>query len=142
MTSKLPVTNDLFKDIKIKIKFKPSFVVIDDDQPIESNINYKPEHENLFKNFPKENSKKGDLGKRVVFFIKVENISCNDPDFRVEKFKLKFNFNAQFRMTSSPFCIKNFALGCFADFFDNSKILELQKQKEAANSPGLVSAEG
>ena len=33
-------------------------------------------------------------GKRVIYYNTIENITCRDPEFRIEKFKYKLNFQA------------------------------------------------
>ena len=103
------------KKIEIDFKVKPSFFVIDDDQPLEENINFNNE------NFQEITRRyKPQSGKRVVYFNNVHQISCRDPEFRGEKFKYRLNYMAQMRMQASPYKVKNFALGCFHDKLEGS----------------------
>ena len=71
------------------MKIKPSFFVIDDDQPLEDNINYGNENfTEIMKRY------KPQSGKRVVYFNNVHQIHSKDPEFRGEKFKYRLNYVA------------------------------------------------
>ena len=67
------------KPICIKIMIKPQFSIIDETGP--------------------------NLGKKLIYYNKMENIQCNNSDFKLDEFKIRMNYQAQFRM-NSPFKVK------------------------------------
>lgn len=76
--------NSTNREVEIEIKIKPSFFVIDDNFPIEDNINYNNEQFRVFNNqkLKSFDNKKEKKGKRVIYFNNIRNITCKDPDLK------------------------------------------------------------
>ena len=87
-------------------------MVIDDDQDPSQNLNCKDQTK-----IPKylARNKTTRLGKRIVYFNKIENVKCSSDNFDPSQLKLVLNSQAQIRMTESPFKAKYFSLGNLED---------------------------
>jgi len=79
------------KEITITFKIKPMFIVIDDDQDPDSNLNCKDKTK-IPKYLPRNKNQR--LGKRVIYFNKIENIKCPSENFDPLLFKLSLTSQA------------------------------------------------
>ena len=48
-----------------------------------------------FKVFPQIYVFEDEKGKRAIYTQKINNIICNNPDFKLESFKIKLNYNSK-----------------------------------------------
>ena len=71
----------------------PRFYVLDDDRAITENIDFDRTVSGtyyMFKGKPKQRTAGHSLGRRVVYYLYPENISCSDPAVDITKAGFRF----------------------------------------------------